>query len=59
MHALQLAEDTRSSLVVDWLIRFDRSLSESNPDLADAASFHEGLRRYVRRAAPLRAGELS
>lgn len=59
MHALQLAEDTRSSLVVDWLIRFDRSLGERYPGLPETASFHEGLRQYVRKAAPLRAGELS
>src|SRR5215472_16274448 len=24
MYALELAQDTRSSLIVDWLIRFDR-----------------------------------
>ncbi len=58
-HALQLAEDTRSSLIVDWLIRFDRTLSERYPDLPEAASFHEALRQYVRRATPLRLGELS
>jgi hypothetical protein len=25
-HALQFADDTRSSLIVDWLIRFDDQL---------------------------------
>lgn len=58
LHALYLANDARSSLVVDWLIRFDLSLSERYPDLSETASFHEELRQYVRKAAPLRAGEL-
>jgi hypothetical protein len=45
--------------VVDWLIRFDRSLQERYPDLPETADFHEELRAYVRRAAPLRIGELA
>jgi hypothetical protein len=59
MHALELAQDTRSSLIVDWLIKFDRSLSERYPGLAEAARLHEELRQYVRKAAPLRVGELA
>jgi len=57
--ALALAADTRSSLVVDWLIRFNRSLSERYPELPETASFHEELQAYVRRAAPLRVGEVA
>jgi len=58
-HALELATDTRSSLIVDWLIRFDRTLCERYPNLLETASFHEELRAYVRRAAPLRVGEVA
>jgi transcriptional regulator with XRE-family HTH domain len=59
LHALQLAQDTRSSLIVDWLIRFDRSFRERYPDLLQSASFHEELRQYVRKTAPVRVSELS
>lgn len=58
LHALQLAEETRSSLVVGWLIRFGHSLTGRYPDLADDAAFAGELRRYVRKVAPLRLGEL-
>lgn len=57
--ALDLAQDIRSSLIVDWLVRLDRSLSDRYPDLPETASFHEALRRYVRQAAPSRIAELS
>lgn len=59
LHALQLAADVRSSLIVDWLIRLDQALNERYPDLAEVADFHDQLSDYVRRAAPLRAGELA
>jgi hypothetical protein len=58
MHAVQLADDTRSSLVVNWFLRFDRDLASRHPDVPDVARFHEQLREYLRKAAPLRAGEL-
>jgi hypothetical protein len=58
LHALQLAQDARSSLIMDWFIRFGRILTERYPGQAEAASFQEQLRQYVRRAAPLRTGEL-
>ena len=58
MHALHLAAETRSTLVVNWLLRFDRALTDRYPDVADVARFHEQLREYLRKAAPARAGEL-
>jgi DNA-binding XRE family transcriptional regulator len=58
MHALHLAAETRSTLVVNWLLRFDRALTGRYPDVADVARFHEQLREYLRKAAPARAGEL-
>jgi transcriptional regulator with XRE-family HTH domain len=58
-HAIALAGDTRSSLVVDWLIRFGRTLAERYPDLPETASFHEELHAYVRRVAPMRVGEMA
>jgi hypothetical protein len=51
-HAVRLAGDTHSSLVIDWLIRFDRNLTERYPRQAETVGFHEQLREYVRRAAP-------
>jgi DNA-binding XRE family transcriptional regulator len=59
VHALQLADSARSSLIIDWFIRFDRSLTERYPKQAETADFNEQVRQYVRKAAPLRAGELS
>jgi len=59
MHALELADSARSSLIIDWFIRFDRSLTERHPEEVETAAFHEQVREYVRKAAPLRAGELA
>jgi DNA-binding XRE family transcriptional regulator len=58
LHALRLAQDTRSSLIVDWFVRFDRTLGEWYPDVAETTSLHEALQHYVRKAAPLRISEL-
>jgi hypothetical protein len=57
-HALHLAAETRSSLVLDWLMRFDRAITDRHPGIDDVALFHEQLREYLRKAAPVRAGEL-
>lgn len=59
LHALRLAEDSRSSLIIDWFIRFDRSLAERYPRQPETADFHDEVRQYVRRAAPGRVSELS
>lgn len=59
LHALRLAEDSRSSLIIDWFIRFDRNLAERYPHQAETADFHEQVRQYIRKAAPLRVSELS
>jgi len=59
IHALQLVDSARSSLIIDWFLRFDRNLTERYPGQAETASFHEQVRQYIRKAAPLRAGELS
>ncbi|MGN9844815.1 helix-turn-helix transcriptional regulator [Nonomuraea sp. H19] len=58
LHSLRLADQARSSLVVEWLIRFDRDLGSRYPGATGAATFHEELRAYLRRAAPGREGEL-
>jgi DNA-binding XRE family transcriptional regulator len=58
MHAVQLAAETRSSLVVNWLTRFSRELTTRYPDVPEVASFREQARDYVRKAAPARLGEL-
>ena len=58
MNALQLAAETRSSLLADWFLHFDRELTVRHPDVADVADFHQQLREYLRKAAPARAGNL-
>jgi DNA-binding XRE family transcriptional regulator len=58
MHAVHLAGDTRSSLVVNWLTLFCRQLTIRHPDVPDVARFQEQVRDYVRKAAPARLGEL-
>jgi hypothetical protein len=57
--ALRLAQDTRSSMVVDWFIRFDRAATGRYLDIPEIVSFHDELRQYVRRAEPVRAGEVA
>jgi DNA-binding XRE family transcriptional regulator len=59
IHALQLADSARSSLIIDWFIRFNRNLTECYPAQAETTDFHAQVREYVRKAAPLRVGELS
>ncbi len=58
INALQLAAETRSSLLVDWFLHFDRALMHRHPGVVDVARFHEQLREYLRKAAPARAGDL-
>jgi DNA-binding XRE family transcriptional regulator len=58
MHALELATETRSSLVVNWLNRFSRDLTGRHPDVPEVALFGEQARNYIRKAAPARAREL-
>ena len=57
-HAIQLAADTRSSLIVNWLLAFCRELAGRHPDLPDVGGFREQLRDYIRKAAPARLGDL-
>lgn len=59
MSSLELAEHTRSSLVVDWLVRFNHGLTVRYPDVREVQGFHDQLRDYVRKAAPERVVELS
>jgi transcriptional regulator with XRE-family HTH domain len=59
LSALQLAEEIRSSLVVDWLIRFDQALADRYLSLREVADFHEQVGSYLRAAAPSRASELT
>lgn len=59
LSALQLAEEIRSSLVVDWLIRFDQALIGRYPGMREVADFHQQLTRYLRAVAPSRASELT
>jgi transcriptional regulator with XRE-family HTH domain len=57
-HAVQLAIETRSSLIVNWLTRFCRDLAGRYPDVPEVGRFREQVRDYVRKAAPARLGEL-
>jgi len=57
-NALALADQTRSSVVCDWLIRFHDNLKARYPNEAEVADFHEQLRDYLRHAAPAREGEI-
>lgn len=59
LHYMNPADSARSSLIIDWFIRFDRSLTERYPEEVETAALHEQVREYVRKAAPLRAGELA
>jgi len=56
--SLRMAEETRSSLVVDWFVRLDGLLVGRYPDCREVAAFHEGLRDYLRRVAPQREREI-
>ena len=58
MHAIRLAADTRSSLIVNWLVGFCRELAGRHPDVPEVASFRDHLRDYVRKAAPARLEDL-
>jgi transcriptional regulator with XRE-family HTH domain len=58
MHAVQLAAETRSSMIVNRLTRFSRELSDWYPDAPHTALFEEQLRDYLRKAAPARLKEL-
>jgi transcriptional regulator with XRE-family HTH domain len=58
MHALQLAAETRSTMILNRLTRFSRELSSRHPDLPATESFQEQLRDYLRRTAPARLKEL-
>lgn len=59
IRSLALSENTRSSLVVDWLVRFHKILMSRYSDVAEVTAFHDQLRDYVRRAAPSREAELA
>jgi hypothetical protein len=58
MHALRLAAETRSSMILNRLTRFSHELSARYPDAPDKDSFQEQLRDYLRKAAPARLKEL-
>jgi transcriptional regulator with XRE-family HTH domain len=58
MHAIRLAADTRSSLIVNWLAKFSHDLTARHPDVPEVAGFREQARDYVRKAAPARVGDL-
>jgi len=57
--ALARADQTRSAVVCDWLIRYHKDLVMGYPDTAEVADFHEQLRDYLRRAAPAKEVEVS
>jgi transcriptional regulator with XRE-family HTH domain len=56
--SLKLAENTRSSLVVDKLLRLNGALASRYTDAAEVDSFQGQLRDYVSKAAPAREAEL-
>jgi hypothetical protein len=51
---VELAENTRSALVVEWLIRFDAELEARYPTHPQVRRFRDRLRDYVRKASPQR-----
>jgi len=57
MHALRLAAETRSSMILNRLTRFSHKLSARYSDAPDKDSFQEQLRDYLRKAAPARLKE--
>jgi hypothetical protein len=58
MHAIRLAADTRSSLIVNWLAAFCRDLYGRHSGVPEVGHFREQARDYVRKAAPARTGDL-
>jgi hypothetical protein len=58
MHALRLAAESRSALILNRLTGFNRELSTRYPGEPGTQSFQDQLRDYLRRAAPAKATEL-
>jgi DNA-binding XRE family transcriptional regulator len=58
MHALRLAAETRSAMILNRLTRFSRELTARYGDAPDTGAFQELLHDYLRKAAPARAREL-
>jgi DNA-binding XRE family transcriptional regulator len=56
--ALELAEPVRSSVVYDWLIRFQGELADRYVREPTVVNFTDRLRGYLRRTAPLREGDV-
>jgi transcriptional regulator with XRE-family HTH domain len=56
---LRLAESIRSSVVHDWLVRFHAEAVERHANEASVQRFTDRLRDYLRKAAPLKAGDLA
>lgn len=54
IHAVELAETTRSVLVIEWLLGFARELAHRHPQNPPLRHFQDHLRDYVRKAAPQR-----
>ena len=57
-HAIQLAAETRSSLVVNRLTGFGRELTARHPDAPGIVGFRDRLRDYLRKTAPTRLGDV-
>lgn len=58
LHSLSFAQGVRSSVVVDWLLRFDGDLHGRYPTLPSVQEFHGELTAYVRDTAPHKDGSL-
>lgn len=58
IHAIQLAANARSCLVVNWLTGLARDLAACHPGMPDVARFRDQPRDYFRKAAPSRLGDL-
>ena len=54
MRSVDLAEGTRSTLVLEWLVRFDTELESRYPRHPDVEQFRDRLRDYVRKVSPQR-----
>jgi cell division inhibitor SulA len=57
-NALALADQARSSVVCDWLVRFHAELTSRYTTVAEVGQFTSQLRDYLRRAAPAREAEV-
>jgi hypothetical protein len=57
-NALAMADQARSAVVCDWLVRYNAELTSRYATLVEVGQFTNQLRDYLRRAAPAREAEV-